>query len=78
MEIYELLGRALEQGFNFALAIVAYKRLMQISWLVENTTFEIKAYSNLARCYFYLQLAKKSEYYFDRVSRGKLESKTSA
>lgn len=51
---------------------------MQISWIVDSKTFEIRAYQNLARCYFYLQLAKKSEYYFDRVTRGKLESKTSA
>ena len=78
LEIYELLGRALEQGFNFNLAIVTYKKQMQISWIVESKTFEIRAYQNLARCYFYLQLTKKSEYYFDRVTRGKLESKTSA
>ena len=78
MDIYELLGRALEKGFNYKLAIVAYKKLMQISWYVENSTCEIRAYANLARCYFYLQNAQKSEYYFDRVTRGKLESKTSA
>jgi hypothetical protein len=28
MEIYELLGKALEQGFNFKLAIDAYKKVM--------------------------------------------------
>jgi len=54
IEIFELLGRALEQGFNFDLAIVTYKKQMQISWIVDSKTFEIRAYQNLARCYFYL------------------------
>lgn len=44
MEVYELIGRTLEQGFNFNLAIVAYKKQMQISWVIDNKTFEIRAY----------------------------------
>lgn len=54
MEAYELLGRSLEQAFNYKAAITAYKKLFEVSWIVENSAFEIRAYMNLARCYFYL------------------------
>jgi hypothetical protein len=74
LETCHWLGRCLEQSKEHLLAVAVYKKQLQMAWYLDCQWFELQAYSNLGRCYFYLQNVAKSQYYMDRNLRGKLES----
>jgi hypothetical protein len=60
LTILDLIGRSCEALNEYYLAINAYKRMMQLAWFVESTTFESRSFFALSRCYFYVQNVKKS------------------
>ena len=73
MVAYEWIGKTLQASRDYQLAIIAFKKMLQMAWITNSTDFEVKAYGHLAKQYFYLQFVAKSNFYSDRALRGKLE-----
>lgn len=51
--------------------------MLQLAWQEGDTVMETHAYDNLAIDYFYLGELGKSNYYHDRIMRGKTENSRS-
>ena len=51
--------------------------MLQLAWQEGDTTMEVTAYDNLSVDYFYLGELTKSNYYHDRIMRGKTENNRS-
>ena len=77
MEIYESLGKLLQEQGEYEKAIVCFKKLLQIAWVEDNMLMETRAYELLSLQHFYLQHINKANFYQDRAFRGKLERETS-
>ena len=51
--------------------------MMQLSWVTNIPEFEVKAFANLSKQYFYMQYIDKSKFYETRFLRGLLENPNS-
>jgi len=56
---------------------LALKRLLQISWLEKEFTWEILAYEMIGKQHYYLGNLSKAQYYIGRAQRGNSEPATS-
>ena len=54
MEIYESLGKLLQEQGEYEKAIVCFKKLLQIAWFEDNMNMETRAYECLSLQHFYL------------------------
>lgn len=59
---------------NYEDAVKASKKQLQLAWEQKNILMEICAYDNLSLDYFYLGMIEKSQYYQERMMRGKTEN----
>mmetsp|Transcript_22539 Transcript_22539/g.21701 ORF Transcript_22539/g.21701 Transcript_22539/m.21701 type:complete len:88 (+) Transcript_22539:2028-2291(+) len=55
-------------------AVGTYKKMLQLAWKEKDGGMEVIAYDNLSLEYFYLGEITKSNYYHDRIMRGKMEN----
>lgn len=76
MEYYGYLGDLYERNKDYKTAMIAFKKMLQFSWINKAVAFEIEAYFGIARQYFYMQMLEKAEYYLDRSLNGKCEEMT--
>ena len=60
---YEWIGRVLQASSQYEHALKAFKKMMQLSWVTNVPEYEVKAYHNLSKQYFYMQYIKKSNFY---------------
>lgn len=51
--------------------------MLTYSWILNNFEYEILAYKGIAICYYYQALMKKSNFYYRRFAKGKVEPDTS-
>ena len=77
MQSYNWIGRTLQQTHDYINAAKAYKKMMQLSWVTNIPEFEVKAFANLSKQYFYMQYIDKSKFYETRFLRGLLENPNS-
>jgi hypothetical protein len=59
------------------MALKSFKKMLNISWMINDVSSETEAYDLISIQYFYLGNMLKSQYYHDRSVRGKCEAKTS-
>ena len=76
MYAYESLGNVYKFLFQYNKAILCYKKLIELAWILGNREFELRAYDNIGIQYFYLCNKTKAKYYHDRFIYGWYEKDT--
>ena len=76
LELYESLGNVYKFLFQYNKAILCYKKLIELAWILGNKEFELRAYDNIGIQYFYLCNKHKAKYYHDRFIYGLYEKDT--
>ena len=76
MYAYESLGNVYKFLFQYNKAILCYKKLIELAWILNNREFELRAYDNIGIQYFYLCNKHKAKYYHDRFIYGFYEKDT--
>lgn len=73
MNAYANMGKELQQMRNYKQAIVAFKKVMQLSWIYGSQEYENLAYRNIALQHYYQGNVDRAKFYMDRSVRGKTE-----
>ena len=73
MLAYQNISITLRDNTKFEEALIAAKNMLQVAWFTKSETFEIYAYDQIGKCYFYLQNIKKATEYNERFINGILE-----
>ena len=76
MYAYESLGNVYKFLYQYNKAILCYKKLIELAWILGNKEFELRAYDNIGIQYFYLCNKPKAQYYHDRFIYGLYEKDT--
>ena len=76
MYAYESLGNVYKFLYQYNKAILCYKKLIELAWILGNKEFELRAYDHIGIQYFYLCNRKKAKYYHDRFIYGLYEKDT--
>ena len=76
MYAYESLGNVYKFLYQYNKAILCYKKLIELAWILGNKEFELRAYDNIGIQYFYLCNKPKAKYYHDRFIYGLYEKDT--
>ena len=71
------LGFCYQEQKHYKIATRCFKKLLETAWDTDDVESEVQAYEGLGLQYFYLGELKKSNYYIDRMARGKLEKQES-
>ncbi|CDW80099.1 histidine acid phosphatase family protein [Stylonychia lemnae] len=77
MHVYEQIGYVYRLMKDSESAVKQFKKQLQLAWQEGDTQVEVNAYDNLSIDYFYLGELAKSNYYHDRIMRGKTENNKS-
>eukprot|EP00347_Sterkiella_histriomuscorum_P003370 403364556 len=77
MFIYEQIGNVYRLMKDSESAVKQFKKQLQLAWQEGDTQMEVSAYDNLSIDYFYMGELAKSNYYHDRIMRGKTENNKS-
>lgn len=77
MYAYKQLGSCYKLVKQYHLALVNFKKLLQLAWSENNTEWELKAYDFIGLAYYYLGELEKSKYYHKRMWEGICEDKNS-
>jgi len=70
---YENLAKICNDMQDHDRSLIAAKKMMQVSWFLCSHEFELYAYEQTARAYFYLGNVDKVKFYSDRVLNGIVE-----
>ncbi|KAM3147827.1 hypothetical protein pb186bvf_000155 [Paramecium bursaria] len=54
-------------------AIIYLKKLLKLSWILNDSNFEIYSYDQIALCYYYKQEMDKAKFFHDKFSQGEHE-----
>jgi len=76
MYAYESLGNVYKFLYQYNKAILCYKKLIELAWILGNKEFELRAYDHIGIQYFYLCNKQKAKYYHDRFIYGLYEKDT--
>ena len=76
MYAYESLGNVYKFLYQYNKAILCYKKLIELAWILGNREFELRAYDHIGLQYFYLCNKQKAKYYHDRFIYGLYEKDT--
>ena len=76
MYAYESLGNVYKFLYQYNRAILCYKKVIELAWILGNKDFELRAYDNIGIQYFYLCNKQKAKYYHDRFIYGLYEKDT--
>lgn len=76
MLAYECLGTTCKYLFYHEKAINYYKKQIEIAWILDNKTSELRAYDKIGIQYFYLGNKQKALYYHSRFTNGIYEKET--
>ena len=75
--VYDEIGKLYQEQKEYKMGIFAFKRMLQIAWMVNDQDYEIKAYESLAKQHFYLQGLTKASAYKMKAFFGDLEDPSS-
>jgi len=74
---YRMLGVIHHFQEEFVVACNYFRKALELAWDQQHEEEEVKAYDNLALCFFYMGDLQKARYYNDRMQRGKIEGQGS-
>lgn len=78
MKTYRKLGHCYKLIKNYKLALVNYKKMLQLAWELKDENAELIAYDGIGMQYFYLGAVQKARYYHERMWKGIYENEGSA
>jgi tetratricopeptide (TPR) repeat protein len=78
MKTYRKLGHCYKLIKNYKLALVNYKKMLQLAWELKDENAELIAYDGIGMQYFYLGAVDKARYYHERMWKGVYENDSSA
>lgn len=67
------MGQILFEQNELSLAKIAFKKMLQLSWLIRSTDWEFRAYNEIGKAYFYMGHIEKSNDYQMKALNGDLE-----
>ena len=70
MLAYKQLGSCYKLIKKYHLALINYKKLLQLAWAENSTEWELRAYDYIGLAYYYLGELEKSKYYHQRMWEG--------
>lgn len=71
---YEWLGRTLQEKREYAKALICFKKMLQLAWIMRIQDYEFRAYKHIAKQYFYMDMVEKSNGYTMKALLGDHES----
>ena len=71
MHIYKQLGYIYKSQTKYLKALKCFKKVLYISWFLDDQSNELSAYEGIALNYFYLGNPQKALHYAERANRGK-------
>ena len=77
MIAYKQLGCCYKLVKQYHLALINFKKLLQLAWAENSTEWELKAYDFIGLAYYYMGELEKSKYYHKRMWEGICEDKNS-
>ena len=77
MLCYEWMGRVKQEQGDYKMAMIAFKKMLQLAWITQVSDYEFRAYSAIAKQLFYLQQQQKSEDYTWKAMSGDSEDNDS-
>lgn len=75
---YQKIGHCYKLLKQYKLALVNYKKMLQLSWDIKSLKYEFLAYDSIGLQYFYLGDIERARYYHERMWRGIAEDDKSA
>ena len=76
MYSYECLGKVYKFLYQYNKAIMCYKKMIELAWILNNKHAELRAYDNIGIQYFYLGDKEKAKYFHERMLYGICEKET--
>jgi hypothetical protein len=76
MYSYECLGKVYKFLYQYNKAIMCYKKMIELAWILNNRPAELRAYDNIGIQYFYLGDKEKAKYFHERMLYGIYEKDT--
>ena len=76
MYSYECLGKVYKFLYQYNKAIMCYKKMIELAWILNNRPAELRAYDNIGIQYFYLGDKEKAKYFHERMLYGLYEKET--
>ena len=76
MYSYEALGNVYKFLYQYQKAILCYKKMIEMAWILGNRPVELKGYDHIGIQYFYLGNKEKAKYYHERMIYGLYEKDT--
>ena len=76
MYSYEALGNVYKFLFQYQKAILCYKKMIEMAWILGNRPVELRGYDHIGIQYFYLGNKEKAKYYHERMIYGLYEKDT--
>ena len=73
MICFEYMARTKQYQYEFGLARLAFKKVLQLAWITKIPQYEIKAYNNIAQQYYYMQNIDKSHGFQMKSLMGDIE-----
>ena len=76
MYSYESLGNVYKFLYQYQKAILCYKKMIEMAWILGNRPVELRGYDHIGIQYFYLGNKEKAKYYHERMIYGLYEKET--
>ena len=76
MYSYEALGNVYKFLYQYQKAILCYKKMIEMAWILGNRPVELRGYDHIGIQYFYLGNKEKAKYYHERMIYGLYEKDT--
>ncbi len=76
MYSYESLGNVYKFLYQYQKAILCYKKMIEMAWILGNRPVELRGYDHIGIQYFYLGNKEKAKYYHERMIYGLYEKES--
>ena len=73
LQVYEHFGKMYQTRFNYKIALLSSKKMLQIAWCEHDLEAETRAYSGIALQHFYMEDMHKAQFYKMKAFYGDLE-----
>ena len=68
------MGSCFQKRHDYERALVCYKNLMHESWRAGDTDYEMQAYEDISKQYYYLGMLEKAAQYHKKMTRGSTDA----
>lgn len=77
MTLYKRMGRVNRKLNKHRVSLKYFLRMLNMSWFLDNETYEFLAYDEIGLCFYYLNELERANFYHSRMLEGEKEPKTS-